>query len=241
MFSLYSRVLSSLGFCFAPGSQRPVVVVIHPWKLAYFRIPKAANSSIKHVFARALDLAKQEGVSQTSDRYWLSQDPDVVEILSVKEFVQRGYEHRYFSFSVVRDPVDRVFSCYRNKFLRNAELSDSLASRGFTQSMDFADFVDHLCTISDRDADVHLMPQSYILSYKRRVRAKTIITLPELAQRWRIIQDYVRDNSGVRLDDLPIINSTDSVDGEISHNSKVIDKLKRRYRRDYALLPFERR
>jgi hypothetical protein len=138
----------------------------------------------------------------------------------------------------VRDPIDRVFSCYRNKFIRNAKLSDSLASRGFTQSMDFADFVDHLCTISDRDTDVHLMAQSYILSYKKRVRAKTIITLPELADRWRIIQDYVRDNSGVRLYDLTIINSTDPVGGEICHNSKVIGKLKRRYRKDYALLPF---
>jgi len=221
------------------ASARPVVIVIHPWKLAYFRIPKAANSSIKHVFSGALGLPKLEGVSQTSDLYWMSQDPNIVEILSVKEFIQRGYEDCYFSFSAVRDPIERVVSCYKNKFLRNTELSDSLASRGFTRSMGFAEFVSHLCRIRDHKSDVHLMSQSNILSYKGRLRAKTIIPLPLLKERWKVIQDYVGESSNVCLDDLPVINSTNNVNESISLDPKVIRKLRRRYKRDYALLPFE--
>lgn len=221
------------------ASARPVVIVIHPWKLAYFRIPKAANSSIKHVFSRALELPDLVGLSRTSDLYWMSQDPELVEMLSVREFVERGYEDDYFSFSVVRDPIDRVISCYKNKFLRNKELSQSLASRGFTDSMGFTDFVNHLCKIRDAEADVHLMSQSYILSCEGRIRPKIIIPIQALVGHWKTIQEHVKVTHGTILDDLPTINSTKKISEVIPLDRDSMTKLEARYKKDYAMLSFE--
>jgi Sulfotransferase family len=126
----------------------------------YVEVPKVACSSIKIALASLLgiDLAAAGG------------NPHEVEFLEPRSQAGPGLYRGLFSFSFVRNPWDRLVSCYRDKVL--GEVSDFTSfhpTRGVAYclarfdalraDMPFDEFVEVIATIPDDQADEHFRSQ----------------------------------------------------------------------------------
>ena len=138
-------------------------VILHKYKVIYFDTPKVACSSIRYALADLLEIqvAPQVGIHARDSL------PHVDKKTLFEEYKD------YFKFSFVRNPWDRLLSCYSEK-IRDEKLNNNNFSNGvansigkhgvFRGSMSFEEFVDALSTIPDRRADPHLRSQYALLS-----------------------------------------------------------------------------
>lgn len=128
-------------------------------KGAYVEIGKVACSSIKVFIADQLGIPLNRG------------DPHVTE-LPVAELKELPAD--YFVFAFVRNPWDRLVSCYRDKIggepgefthLEGHGVAACLStSEAFYAGMSFADFVAAVAEIPDEQADEHFRSQHTFLS-----------------------------------------------------------------------------
>jgi dermatan 4-sulfotransferase 1 len=112
----------------------------------------------------------------------------------------------YYSFSFVRNPFDRVISCYHNKIISNPKLSPAMIRMGMKPRMPFDDFVRTLVLIEDRDMDVHLIPQSEILAIGNKVIPKFVGRFESLARDWQALAEEMTELGLPALGQLPAKN-----------------------------------
>ncbi|MEM7268130.1 MAG: sulfotransferase family protein [Pseudomonadota bacterium] len=140
-------------------------VVIPALGLAYGRVPKVANSTIKKTMARAAGLEHlfpDEGYSK--DDNWRGKAPDVY-LMTARELKQRFPDVYVFSF--VREPLARLASCYRSKIVRpKGQVPLSFAREGLSKQTTFPEFVRHACARRDWRCNIHYRAQSHILSHR---------------------------------------------------------------------------
>lgn len=221
-----------------PHALRPHVIVILPWKVAYLRIPKVANTSVKHALAKGLALPKLSGLSPTNDAFWRKVRPEEVRMISL---MQLRFDPRFadfWSFGVVRHPVDRLVSCYRNKIVRNSSLSGPFARLGFDQKMSFEEFAHRVCEISDTRADVHFVSQSALVSLGGKPMCDLVLPLGELNVRWSEVQQEIKRRTGVDLPGLSVKNSTKKVKQNVELTPEIVALIEKRYARDFELFNF---
>jgi len=215
------------------------VIVIEPWRVAYFRIPKAANTSIKTALVGSLGLPTIPGLGPTRDKYWRIVAPRKVDIIRPRTFATTARYANYWSFSVVREPAARLVSCYKNKIKRNKRLSPSLLKLGFDRKMSMDDFVHHACALGDEVTDVHLQSQASILVHAGRLLPKLIVRVEELDGQWPHVQERVRAHAGVELARLKHANRTDGVRRQSPLGPELLELVRARYSEDYRLFyPF---
>ena len=95
-------------------------VIFESMKLAYFPVPKVANTSIKHALHQA----------SHGDPYTGEISEDGARIHIHKKYKTSFWKNsfideteRFVRFCIVRDPVDRLLSTYRNRVVHYKELS----------------------------------------------------------------------------------------------------------------------
>jgi len=142
---------------------RPFPIISHKHRLIYIPINKAACSSIKKSLLPIFDLDNNLPPHQAPF-------PTIPnrEIIAQKE---------YFTFGFVRNPWDRLVSCYRSK-IRSYLINNSGVVNGvyigflnkygnrFYAGMTFADFAAEVCRIPDSISDPHFRSQYYSLAPK---------------------------------------------------------------------------
>jgi len=141
--------------------------ISHKHKVVYYTIPKAACTTIK------LFIGLIEGTATWKDnRHELS-----MLRLSLPEARSILYKD-YFHFTFVRNPYDRLLSCYINKIYEPAlhNRNDNLYTNGEFNAllgkygqlgwkkMSFGDFVQLVTRVADRHCDEHFMPQHCLLN-----------------------------------------------------------------------------
>ena len=135
-------------------------IVLHEFKGIYFYIPKVACSSIKLAIAEAIGVP--------------SPDPDNKMAFPHRRnypYIKRQdlpkYE-AYFRFAFVRNPWDRILSCYQNKIVgvREGKFGERVLpsflkwdSKQFNLDMTFGEFVETLMDVPDAGADPHYRSQ----------------------------------------------------------------------------------
>lgn len=183
----------------------PHFIAIPALGIAYGRVPKVANSVIKRSLAHAAGLQDRfpnKGFSK--DRNWKTLAPDAF-------FVDAGTLARDFPdllvFAFVRDPLERLASCYRSKLTQGRTIGKGLAREGLKTGIAFPDFVDHVCRRRDWRSNVHYRSQSAILSaivQKPDRRPTTIIGKFEtMREDWLRISGMLETRTGRALPRLP--------------------------------------
>lgn len=132
-------------------------IVLHNYHAIYFYIPKVACSSIKSVCFDLLHPGKATNNIHNFDYPCVKRNG-----------IAHNYNN-YFKFAFVRNPWDRLVSCYRNKIRTDNKYNDNEFTNGvfnkllvynlFWAGMTFEDFVDAVCKIPDQHANPHFRSQ----------------------------------------------------------------------------------
>ena len=120
----------------------------------YFDVPKVASSSIKTMCAQVLEMPIEDNIHFLDFPY--------IEMNGEVDM------NMFFKFGFVRDPWDRLVSCYRSK-VRAADFNSRFHVNGvarafvkydlFYGGMSFAEFVEAVIRISEKQADPHFASQ----------------------------------------------------------------------------------
>jgi hypothetical protein len=144
-----------------------VSILLEPYGAVYIEIPKVACTSIKVAFAQLLGISLDE----------TGGDPHQVDFPAppVSPNGSGPFYPGLYSFAFVRNPWDRLVSCYRDKiggevdgftdFTDRPGVASCLARFDvFVAGMSFDAFVEAVASIPDEDADGHFRSQSTFLT-----------------------------------------------------------------------------
>lgn len=136
------------------------VAISHKSQFVYFRIPKAANSTIvMTLYAYEHNMLTRDFESRSVKNNYFSRPSS----LSHKEF--KKLEESYFKFTFVRNPYTRLASAYLDKIINNKSakkcVADSL-NRPLEAVISFREFCNFLENGGLR-MNVHWIPQSELI------------------------------------------------------------------------------
>lgn len=212
-------------------------IVLHDLKAVYFYIPKNGSSTIKFICKELL------GNQQNPDQPYLHLHTYDYPFIPMEDL----YKFRdYYWFAFVRDPIDRLASCYKNKILDSPRtdqwykrgIARGFANKGgaFYAGMSFTDFALAACDISDRDADKHFRSQHHSLPI-----VDDSIDLDYLGRVETLEADLkaILKALDVEVRSIPhLLKTNKELPKENDLQANIIDRIKSRYRRDYELLGY---
>ena len=179
------------------GGLKRHYVVIPQLGLGYGRIPKAANSMIKRLLARAAGLEDLFGDQPFSrDRNWANKAPHAY-FLTAAQARRRFPDLLLFSF--VREPLSRLASCYRSKIVRPEVMHASLRREGLCKDTTFPQFVRHVCRRQDWRSNIHYRSQAHILRGRGGLAPDFIGRVEWMEQDWRQLSDLQQGRGNAPL------------------------------------------
>ena len=179
------------------------VILLEPYRAVYVETPKVACTSIKTALAEVLGISLRSANS----------DPHRVEWPTAERSSSRSGRlfPGLFSFAFVRNPWDRLVSCYRDKIRGEVEgytyftirpgVANCLARfDAFIPGMSFADFVVAVASIRDEDADGHFRSQhTFVTDEEGKIGVDFIGRFERLAEDFRFVQERI----GLPRNELP--------------------------------------
>lgn len=204
-------------FDMAPG------IVVPELELCFVPTPKVANRSIKTAVASTAWPGYRGDPHRAGWRY-----------LPVSSLKQTGF----FSFGFVRNPLDRLYSCYAQKIvfygrMRNMPIEFWRYGGVFHRDMTFADFVEAVVNIPDRFADQHFRSQHTFLYHKGAKTVDFIGRFENLDQDWKALRQRF---------DLPELgheNRSPHPHYSKTYTPELARAAAERYSRDIALFGYE--
>lgn len=214
-------------------------ILLKAHRAVYFPVPKAACSSIKKVCADLFDLSYDQGNMNDSVH-----DLDF-------PYARRGdllagkYDH-YFRFAIVRNPWDRLYSCFCSKILSDPDMNAKGWTNGvhtgfyrcgsmFYAGMPFAEFVEAVFRIPDDRADEHFQSQWSLLSNARGTLLPAYIgRFESIEASWREVCDHLQID--IRLPRLMISQRSDYQEAFDKRLSRLVAE---RYARDIECFGYD--
>lgn len=203
--------------------ERPFALLSPTLKLVYVPVPKVANRSIKAALAAA---AGQPGAELAAAGWQTIPLPQLARL------------EGYLRFTFVRNPLDRLLSCYAQKVVLYArQLQLPLLfwryGRQFYPEMHFATFVETVATIPDHLADRHFRSQHTFLYDKGELLVDFVGRFEQLAHDW----DRLRQQAG--LGELPHYNPSPHKPYVQMYTPELARLAAARYAQDMKLLGYE--
>ncbi|MBW2998482.1 sulfotransferase family protein [Candidatus Woesearchaeota archaeon] len=229
----FSQILKNFGFKGAKEtryfSERNIL--LEKQKAIYFFIPKVACSSIKKICSDLLCLESDSIIQIHINKY-----PFIFRKKIAKY-------NNYFKFTFVRNPWDRIVSCYKNKIreksLNNQHFVNGVFSRfitygTFTPEMSFEDFVKAICEISDEDANVHFQSQ-----YKFITDKKGKIIVDFIGQFENIDKDFNKICKKLKINvKLPHLMKSEKKDYKEYYTKETKEMIRKRYKKDIEMFGY---
>jgi hypothetical protein len=158
--------------------QQPYAIILPEIHLLYIPVTKVANRSIKAALADHVGLPYDD----PHEADWQKVPLQAVSNLT-----------NYFRFTFVRNPLDRLLSCYAQKivlYARQLQLPLLFWQYGdlFTAEMSFADFVRAVASIPDEQADRHFLSQHHFIYHNEVCLVDFIGRFEKLNHDWAILQ-----------------------------------------------------
>lgn len=163
-FSDLSTYMGSLNARLKGNAKMPKVVILKNHKAIYIPIPKVACTSLLIACAELLEMKEIPNISSVHSTYFPC----------VRKFGENSVYKDYFKFAFVRNPWDRLVSCYGNKIKKNQNFNDRWYRNGvslglakydglFKAGMPFDEFANIIADIPDEDAEKHFRSQHTFL------------------------------------------------------------------------------
>jgi len=210
-------------------------IVVPGLKLAFGRVPKVANSSIKTALARHVPVDPDIDERPGRDRYWMRKGGGGAHMASARAVAADRSGLLVFAF--VRDPFDRLASCYVNKILQAKTFPPLFTALGLAPGMSFDAFTARVAEIPDAVADDHFRAQSAMLMADGKVVPTFVGRFERIGEDWERLRAAVVAHAGADLGALPHINNrrggADDL-GALYADPAVVARVRRRYAGDFA-------
>lgn len=213
-------------------------LVFPKYGLAYAPIPKAANSSVKAVLARKLKLQPDghEDMHPTQTRYWVALPNEDAVMLTKTAYIRDRGRHKLWGFSVVREPLSRLYSAWNNKVIENkGPVSPEFSAMGVEKGMPLEAFVDCVAGHGDDEVDVHVAAQHSILCHDGALLPDLVLRMERLQEEWPILRSQARMHTGLLIPPPKVLNSRGNARPKIAERlpDALVEKIVNRYRPDY--------
>lgn len=144
-----------------------------------------------------------------------------------------------FTFSFVRNPWDRLVSCWADKCQRPKAYRKAFYVRGIHHKMSFEKFVDCVIKIPHNKCNSHYRPQYLGLYYDEDKLPEFIGRVERFEDDWRVIQDYVRITTGKELAGIPHTRKSSHKRYTDHYTEDLIEKVAEYYKKDIELLNYK--
>lgn len=231
-------------------------IVIPELNIIYMAIPKVANSSLKRAFLDGIEKELPEKLQEEIDDD--EKEFGVLINKKIRNFLGRNnyLVHRdevlknypdFLKVAFVRDPYDRLVSCWRDKIL-DEDLSNKRFQNGihrgflkhgrkFWRGMTFNQFVESVATIPDEIANPHFKSQTdFLIDNSGR-------WLPNWVGRFEsITKDYesLRQSYAEPIPGLPHGNASQNRKPPPEVDPWTLELIKNRYIKDILMLQYPR-
>lgn len=214
------------------------IIALPEYKVLYFAIPKVANSSMKKVCADLLNIdvpsgAKISSVFNERDFPFVRKN----EIVNYKD---------YFKFCFIRNPWDRLVSCYLNKIRSDNNLNSEVFVQGvhkgflkygvFRAGISFAEFAKAITNIPDPIAERHFRSQyTFITDEEGKILVNFIGKFECLNE------DFLRlcEQTGIPKQTVPHLLKTDRKSYQEYYTNEIKDIVWERYSKDIEMFGYE--
>ncbi|EDM73229.1 hypothetical protein RAZWK3B_03375 [Roseobacter sp. AzwK-3b] len=221
----------------AQGYHEAHVICLPGPGIAYIRVPKAANSSIKSALAMRFGIRARSDRTVAQDGFWDDTEEGLAKRMTPERFVSEGHAAKCWTFSFVRHPAARLQSCWNNKVIENDALSPRFLAMGVRPGMPFDAFVQAVAETPDDRADIHVHSQSGILEHQGRLVPDFVGRVETIDSDWAHVAARIEARSGVAMGKLGERNRR--VVGGENQGLTMPDKLRalifERYKRDFDL------
>lgn len=199
-------------------------------KIVLIHVPKVAGNSIKKVYEKDGLIAWSHNLRKRN--YTRFPDSRLAKLTNRFSFL---FQHFYFTFAVIRNPWDRVFSAY--KYLSkggNCQEDQDDFNKYIADYKDFEDFVRHGLSNASK-TQIHFIPQTFWFCEKNnKVLVNEVIKLDNLEE--SIVQIMKRFNKSHYK--LPVANKSNSLDYRGFYNEETIAIVKGIYKQEIELFNF---
>lgn len=185
-------------------------------------LPKTGSSSINASILSKLGIPLDEGNPYAAQR-------------AVNDFrISRNKLHSSsFTFTVVRNPFDRLVSCYKDKVCNTKHIMQKKYFGLIYHNMPFDKFVRAVCLIPDCIADIHFKSQHSFLYDQSICLANWIGHYENLAQ------DFEYLAKRLDLPALPHLNNSQKGDWKSYYTPELEECVARRYQKDFELFGYK--
>ena len=210
----------------------PKGIVCHPYKFIYFPVPKVACSSMKTSIAQLCELE-------------LKHTPHLIDF----EFVSARHINNYpdyCCFTVVRNPWDRLVSCYKDKIHNFSEANNGRLFLGFKRynqifqvkafypKMPFDQFVKTVSLIPDGLSDEHFRSQTRLIGTPRSLAVTKVAKLENI----NLDLADIFNNLNISNIEIAKTNQTKPSEYRDYYNAHLQKIVARRYRSDIEMFKY---
>lgn len=208
-------------------------IVAEEYKVIYYNTQKNANSTMKAQFVEVLGMPKTERFPKDVHYTYLYNFPSA----SQNEIITKYQD--YLKFSIIRNPWERLVSCYKNKLEGNNKKRETHILECHPDlhfGMSFEKFVAVVCAIPDSEADYHFCSQIFLMMYPDGTFP--INYLCNIEKLGFHIEE-IKSRTGIPFNPLAQLNSSGKSSYEKYYTSELIEKVNRRYQADIEFFKFE--
>jgi hypothetical protein len=226
-------------------------------RFVYFVVPKVACSSIKTALLSLFDLDTTEHEFIREDD---TSDFDVHRLFGKSGYqinknqlvrrLDRGRYREHLKFAFVRNPWDRLVSCYSDKVMdvKETEVGEppfrnmpSEKGSRLYKGMPFAEFVETVYEIPDEESNMHFLSQHVVVcgpGRDRRVMADFVGRFETLATDFEVVAERIGGGQRLQLPHKLRSSSRKSRSYTEFYDDRLRDLVYERYREDIEIFDY---
>ena len=180
---------------------KTLIFSFQDYPIIYFRVPKVASTSLLISFRKKYVIEKCE-----------------------------EYDKSYFKFAFVRNPFDRLASCYRHVIQKGA-MQNIQDDPNFYRDMTFEQFVDAVSEIEIKNMDIHFRPQYTFIPENPDYVGK----IENMQEDFKTLCDKIGINCELLHE-----NKTNPTDLKDYYTPEIVKKVVKIYQKDFELFGYEK-